>query len=274
MSVFCDDRNIDFIERRKYHVKESMPFAHYHNYHELYYLVSGNVTFWVDDKIYHLIPGDILFAPKEVLHQTNYDRATNIERILIVFDDDTVGNEYIPYLQELSAQKHIRLLPESVSDFGKILNKIEMESSAHKKLYTEFRKLYLREALLLIHRFKIENIDNTLSPMLLLIQDAISYINENFKQDITVNSIAKHYSLSSGYLSRQFKKYTGLPPSEYISIVRIQNAQKLLSTTKKSIMTVAYECGYEDCAYFTRVFKKITGTSPKKYALSVNSNTP
>ncbi len=273
MPVFCYDTRVDFFDKVKYQTRSSMPYAHYHNHHELYYLVSGSVTFWVEDKIFELVPGNMIFVPKGLPHQTHYNGASNIERYLLIIDDDMIGNDYMKYIKSLSEEKIIRLLPASQHKIRSIYDKIEQEYTSPKVNSKEFKKLYLREILLSIDRYKITNTENQLSSTLVMIQEIINFINDNYNQDITVELLAKKYSLSKGYLSRQFKKYTGLPPIEYISLIKIQNAQRLLSSnTNKSITEIALECGYNNSAYFTRAFKKITGTTPKKYSGNANTH--
>ncbi len=267
MSVFCDDRSVELFERKKYPQGHSMPYAHYHNHHELYYLLNGKATYWIGNEMYHLQAGDFVFAPQGEIHQTNYDGAKNIERLLFIFNDEFIGEEYALYVAQMTQKKHIRLSQDSLSEIHSIFNKIEFESTNDSPYKKAFQKNYMRLLLLCIARYGLSDIPNELSPTLEIIRDAVRYINENFSQQLDVNSLAKSYSLSLGYFSKQFKKYTGVAPSEYITITRIKAAQKMLATTKKSITEVAFDCGYNDSVYFTRMFKKITGMPPKKYSM-------
>ena len=92
----------------------------------------------------------------------------------------------------------------------------------------------------------------------------IKFINERFKEDITVESIAKALFLSRGRLSSIFKKYSGAGVSEYINRLRIKNANSLLSEGK-SITDAAFESGFQSIRTFNNVYKSIMDLTPSEY---------
>lgn len=117
---------------------------------------------------------------------------------------------------------------------------------------------------------KCENTDNKsiveeykeeISP----IDKALKYIDENFKDNINLNTIADKCNLSSCYFSKLFKREVGVNFSQYLKNKKIQHAKKLLKTTEIPILNIAIDLGFEDCGYFIRVFKNIEGITPKKY---------
>lgn len=82
---------------------------------------------------------------------------------------------------------------------------------------------------------------------------------------VTVAELADEFHLSVGRFSDIFKDYTGKPPHEYISIMRIAKAKELLLNTDLTIGEIASSVGYYDQNYFSRAFKKIEGVSPRVY---------
>ena len=74
--------------------------------------------------------------------------------------------------------------------------------------------------------------------------------------------IAENFALSESHFSRQFKLYTGFGVNEYISTVRVKNAEKLLATTTLPVTQIAQNCGFNSSSYFASVFKKVRGISP------------
>ena len=74
--------------------------------------------------------------------------------------------------------------------------------------------------------------------------------------------------MSESCLSRKFKQVSGMGLNEFITSVRIHNAEKLLAGGELSVTRIAELCGYSDSNYFASVFKKIKGTTPVKYAKS------
>lgn len=91
------------------------------------------------------------------------------------------------------------------------------------------------------------------------------YINENYKQELNLQTIADTFYLNKFYLSREFKKQYDITINNYIAQIRITKAKKLLRFSDKTITEIALEVGIQDPNYFARQFKKIEGMSPSEY---------
>ncbi|MDK2965272.1 MULTISPECIES: response regulator [Lacrimispora] len=91
------------------------------------------------------------------------------------------------------------------------------------------------------------------------------YIEENKGINIKLEELAKNTGFSYTYFSSLFKKETGKTLTEYIQMVRIESAKKLLTEKERSISEVAELAGYNDIKFFTRQFKKTLGVSPNEY---------
>ncbi|PZR29180.1 MAG: AraC family transcriptional regulator [Citrobacter freundii] len=97
------------------------------------------------------------------------------------------------------------------------------------------------------------------------IMEAISFIQMNLKELITVDLLAKRANLHPHYFSRLFYKHTGVRPVVYIQEKRIERAQYLIATTNQSFTSIAGETGFDNVYYFSKIFKKITGVTPGGY---------
>ena len=128
-------------------------------------------------------------------------------------------------------------------------------------------KLYLTELLIMILRYKDNSHTVKLSDSYKLAQDAAKFINANYSQALTLESMAEKYSVNADYFSKIFKKATGVGFSKYLNATRISAAQELLAITTMSATDVALECGFNDSNYFIQVFKKTHGLTPKKYSM-------
>ncbi|NLL96232.1 MAG: helix-turn-helix transcriptional regulator [Clostridiaceae bacterium] len=91
------------------------------------------------------------------------------------------------------------------------------------------------------------------------------------EDDISVKNIAERLYISKAYLSELFKEATGIPLSEYISMVKIERAKFLLSTTNMKAYEIADALGYNDHEYFSKVFKQKTGLSPTVYRREISN---
>lgn len=266
MAVFSDEK-IEFFNRTTRNSSFQMPQAHFHNKHELYFLEKGKAKYFIENEIYLLNPGDMIFVPKGTFHKTDRYESDSSERLLFVFDDDFVGIKYKSHINELKKHKLIRIPPNKLYKFKEIFAKIEHESSRKPKEYLEMERLYLRQILILIMRYRSDENGLELSGFYRLIQDSAIYISEHYSDDLSLDFLSRKYALSRSRFSKLFKEVTGIGLNEYINITRITAAEKLLLSEKLSITEVAGACGFNDSNYFAAVFKKLKGVTPKKYSL-------
>ena len=97
------------------------------------------------------------------------------------------------------------------------------------------------------------------------LQIAVDYINEHFKNNITLDDMAELLHLNPSYFSKKFKSANGLGFKEYLNNVRINHSEKLLLETGMSITEIAFECGYDNSNYYGDAFKKVNGVSPSTF---------
>lgn len=102
-------------------------------------------------------------------------------------------------------------------------------------------------------------------PESLLVEQIKHYVEENFRENITLDEIACYFKYSSNYIGRLFKKNEKIKISDYLNNVRVENICNLLQTTNISITQIANQSGYNDCQYFMKVFKAKMGTTPGKF---------
>jgi len=97
------------------------------------------------------------------------------------------------------------------------------------------------------------------------VQRVREYIDAHYDEAISLNTLAAHFHVDDGYLSRMFKQQVGCNLMLYLAQTRMKQAKKLLAQRDMSITDVAQMVGYDDYAYFSRVFKRIEGKSPRAY---------
>lgn len=95
-----------------------------------------------------------------------------------------------------------------------------------------------------------------------LVQNALFYIDQHITEVISLSSIAKEMSVSTSHFSKCFKRETGIGFSNYLTMVKMQQAKLLLRNPQNRIYEVANMLGYHDYSYFFQVFKKQYGYSP------------
>jgi two-component system response regulator YesN len=97
------------------------------------------------------------------------------------------------------------------------------------------------------------------------IQQAVRFINDNYRTDIRLDAVAKEAAMSPAHFSRIFRKVMGLSYQEYLNSRRITKAKNLLRTSAQSVTEIAFSLGFADPTGFGRIFKKLTGQTPSSY---------
>ena len=92
-----------------------------------------------------------------------------------------------------------------------------------------------------------------------------SFLDEHYKEKLSLESVASHFFIDKHYLARLFKEQYGVTLVTYLQQVRITHAKRMLRFTDKSIEEIGLECGIGELNYFSRVFKKPEGVSPSEF---------
>ena len=148
-------------------------------------------------------------------------------------------------------------------EYERVFKRIIIELQRCQDDYEEMLVLLLRHLLITFHReltrehiLKNEYLDQEMNT-------AVTYFSENYNQDINIEDYAASRGMSVSWFIRNFKKYTGSTPMQFIVGIRINNAQMLLETTTYSINEISKIVGYDNQLYFSRLFHKLKGYSPQ-----------
>ena len=147
------------------------------------------------------------------------------------------------------------------------------------KIYTEFRthgagyidliRAYLCELLIgLYRRMNADVISNIPQRLKSIVRSTVSYIEEHFREHLTIDILSSRVFLSNDYLGRLFKEITGMTIGAYIQKVRLDLACKLLADTDKTVSEIAELSGFGDIKSFYTVFKRELKVTPAKYRRS------
>ena len=98
-----------------------------------------------------------------------------------------------------------------------------------------------------------------------LIETAISNISDALHKKLSLEQIAAESGISYVQFIRRFKQYTGMTPSDYVTLLRLQKSKQLLTDTALPVKEVACLCGFENEYYFSNFFKKHTSISPSAF---------
>ncbi|MCI9457070.1 MAG: AraC family transcriptional regulator [Oscillospiraceae bacterium] len=97
-----------------------------------------------------------------------------------------------------------------------------------------------------------------------MVMEAISYMEEHYMEEITVDSICAHIGFSKFYFCRTFREITGKTAVEHLNIIRCQKAYQRIAYEKRSIREAAELSGFHNQQYFCKVYKKYSGQLPSR----------
>ena len=98
-----------------------------------------------------------------------------------------------------------------------------------------------------------------------VIAEAIEYMRAHIDEPISLDDIAGSVNRSASHLARQFRSSLGVPPHQYLLVMRIKLAQHLLQTSSDSIAEIAFACGFSHQEHMTRMFRRWCDTTPATY---------
>ena len=97
------------------------------------------------------------------------------------------------------------------------------------------------------------------------VREICVYLMNHYAQKHTLEELGVRFNMSACHLQKQFKRYVGQSPTDYLICQRMLHAKELMRTTRKPIGEIAAMVGVTNLGYFTRQFKKQEGLTPQEY---------
>ena len=240
-----------------------MTYEHVHPYCEIFYLKSGSCIYRVNNNTYHLTAGEAMIVAPGDSHCTSYEGLVPCERVIVYCKPEAIPQSFLEkhegiYQNLIRSGKVILNKKGQIKVEGALLRMLEENNMPDKHSF-ELLGFLVMEMLLFLDRsgiFVCETlpVNDEISTD---IADTLSYIAQNYQLPLSLEEVADQVNLSPTYLSRKFRKTTGVTFKEYINYIRIKQAVQALLTTDDSITKIAVDCGFNSSNYFKDIFKKI-----------------
>lgn len=250
------------IQYRSYTFTEAV--LHWHTFYEFEIYLEGDGELKVNGRCYKIEPGTVSFMRTTDFQEINLRKKAKIR--LVQISPELMPEELRAYFTSYSGDFVKTLNREDFDRIMRILDILEAELNIDPRDKFTFKSIeHISFSLLsvLLRCFDLENeaggvsVNKTIYPIL-------SYINEHFRENITVEEIAAKFFLNSNYFCSLFRKETGSKCGDYIRNLRMNHAVRLVTLTKLSITDISGESGYNSISSFLRDFKKHFGVSPTK----------
>lgn len=247
---------------------------HWHEEFELIHVIAGTYNLFLSEKTIKLGKNDLCLIPANLVHGDSKNKGMALYES-IVFDLDLLRlHSYSPdlfftdilngniILENVIPPNYTEILNAANKIFETVKTKVADDGLIAVGYMLVFfglikkQHLYIKKNLLQSPS-KFARADQ--------ISTALSYIRENYGQDLNLQNMSKSVSLSPKYFCRLFKENTGHTPIEYLNWFRVNRACTLLRETDEKLLDIAMKCGFNDFSYFTKTFRKYKGIPPSKY---------
>lgn len=251
----------------------NMVFQHFHEYHEIHVLLSGECDHILEGMVYPLRPLDIVLIRPFLLHKTTYGGDRGSRRVIITCNFDHVQQLFpqeVSGIQDLFSREVpiLRGTEDGIKESVELLNALFVVSKGDApggrlKAYALFLE-YLC-ALARLGNGNIYVLQRVGDPMVAKIQEVVAYLHARYVQPLALEDMSRKFNISQYYLARQFKHVTGYTFITYVQLIRVRRSQELLMTTQLKIIDIAESCGFGSLSQFNRTFLTHCGMSPLKY---------
>ena len=235
--------------------------THWHDRMEFLRIHSGTLTVEYGTHTVVALPNDVVIIPPKMMHK-GFTTDQDVEYDVLMFDVRSFYNETDVCQNLLSSLFDGRAKIKPVTDdeetcrlFDTVYGCNEDDSLSLVSHVYRLLDVLFKNNLLSLQNANPDNV----------IQKSMLYIEEHFAEDITLRSISEQFGYSPAHFSRKFKQITGLAPSTYLMIFRLEKAYTHIKYGTANISEVAAACGFSDANYFTRCFKKHFGFPPTYY---------
>jgi len=246
---------------RKFINTEDEPPSHIHELCEIYFNLSGKVSFMIENNTYPISRGNIIITRPYEYHHCIYHDNKEHEHYCLQFSGNENENILKMFFEREKGQNnHIILTNELtnniVSHFEALMNADESSSLSN---YYHF----LRILNIIQNNISVPSPENA-EDIPKALRNSLDIISKRFAEPITVKSISDEVFISENTLRRYFNRYLNISPKEYIKRKRISEAMLMLNNNV-SISQVASHCGFSDTSGFIQIFKRYVGQTPYQY---------
>lgn len=246
---------------------EKYHYPHVHPFCELYFFVEGKCSYMVENGIYDMPPGTVIFTRPGEIHSVRINEPCSYTRFFYQIDPDflseTIGREHMRcFFDRPFGERNVLVLPRKsyLACQERVRRDVTMPENSPDRAATLVANLLLNIAEVNA-AFDSPEMTRTGERYGTLVSDVLAYINSHLGEIRSTSDIASALYVSREYLSRSFSRETGMRLGEYLTERRVSAAKELI-LGGTSPDEAAEVCGFGNYSYFINVFRRKTGVTP------------
>lgn len=273
------------------HTDPGVVLKHWHKDLELTYLYGGIATFSTNGIITSIQKKQLYLVNSGDVHSV-IDYGEDLVTMITLLISYNFIKENCPDIDNLEFklegnEKSIKRLKDIneeitamyIDDMGKnnaSLVFVEDENSNDKYHFLKIKSLLYEILYILLNNFSMKrnvNLELKNERNLERLKIITDYLDENYKDNISLDEISDKYQLSKEYLATMFKKYMGITVGTYLKNIRLTSAYRDLMNSDYSINQLAFDNGFPNIKSFINCFKEHYGETPYKYKKKIENAT-
>lgn len=256
---------------------------HYHNHYEISFITEGTGKRIVADSMEEFNPGDLVFIGPNLPHVWIADKRSEgptirtLETVFLQFTSKTVPEQLLalPEFKFIkraldASERGIQITGQTLNEVSEIMLQLPYLSNFERMIYF-FR---LMDILGKSDRFNFLASEEYLKVHFKPVNKRIAVIHEYFmnhyREEVNLARLAALVHMAEGSLCRFFKSTMGMSLFEYLNLLKVEFACKLLMDEDMNIQDVCFDSGFNNLSHFNKQFRKATGMPPTEYRKRMN----
>lgn len=255
-----------YIDNESYNIDYySYISPHWHRSMELTLVTEGEINGIINGTPISVKKNEFVFVNSGDVHEFEKDKGEISSGVILIMSYDFIKNVYPNFDNVRLDIKKVGLKKDRLIEIfldikeyflnPKELDYLKINSYLYEILYILFSNCISEEVTIQDERFKYRERQ----------KEILTYINENYKEDLSLDYMAKKFYMSKEYFSRKFHQWFGVTYKVYLSNYRLNKAYENIIKTDENIKDISAIHGFSNVKSFINIFKEKYGMTPSKY---------